>query len=231
LIKQKIFINASEPPKDQKDKVKPIMFTITSRSGRCLEDLSFYPDEKEVAFRPFTTFNVIHVEVKELEGVGQTYFIELKEAHPDIRGRKVLIWIDDTFSTESKLIMDHCERENVTFVNLHSTKEAQHFFRGQGQVLLNRDIPKMRIITDMVRTEDGTKNIEAGIQVTKLLKEEFKYVKPVLCYTGSFYLKSNREKFIKEKLTNVFVTDEQVDAVIWGKFQGVPTGIEQLKSD
>jgi len=127
--------------------------------------------------------------------------------------------------------MDHCERENVTFVNLHSTKEAQHFFRGQGQVLLNRDIPKMRIITDMVRTEDGTKNIEAGIQVTKLLKEEFKYVKPVLCYTGSFYLKSNREKFIKEKLTNVYVTDEQVDAVIWGKFQGVPTGIEQLKSD
>jgi len=71
------------------------------------------------------------------------------------------------------------------------------------------------------------KNIEAGIQVAKLLKDECKYAKPILCYTGSAFLKSNREKLVQNKLMNVFATDEVVDAVIWAKFQGVPIGIQE----
>jgi len=208
-----------------------VMFTMQSRSGRCLEDLSWHDFEKEVVFRPFTTFTVLANEVKDLDGT-KTYFIDLKETHPDIRGRKVLVWIDDYWGTDSKHIMDHCERDGVTFVSIHSTKDLQKFFRhSQGQILLKRDIMKMRIITDMVRTEeDGKKNIEAGLQVATLLKEEFKYVQPILCYTGGAFLKSNREKFIKANLLNVFATDDPVDAVIWAKFQGVPEGIDKLSS-
>jgi len=219
--------------KDEKQK-KPIMFTIHSKSGRCLEDLSFFKDEQEVAFRPYTTFKVIKVETKEWEEMNdeETYFIELEEAYPDIRGRKVLVWIDDKRSDEIKEIMDQCERNGVTFVNLRSTDETENFFsEAHGKSLLTRNIDQMRIITNMVRTnEHGVKNIEAGIQVAKLLQTEFKYSKPILCYTGPMYVHDNAEKFLKEKLMNVFVTAEHGDALEWARFQGVPTGVEKLVS-
>jgi len=222
LDKAKAFINScGANPNDQ-----AVIFTMTSRSGRCLQDLSCYDDEQEVVFRPFTTFTVVSVEVKDLDGI-KTHFIVLTETHPDIRGRKVLVWIDDVVGTDSKQIMDHCERDGVTFVNLHSTKETEKFFKSQGQ-LLKRANDKMRIITDMVRTEDGQKDIEAGIKVATLLKEELKYDKPILCYTGERFLESNREKLVKANLKNVFATADPVDAVIWAKFQGVPKGIETL---
>lgn len=209
---------------------QPVLLTMHSRSGRSLKDLSWHDDEEEVVFRPYTTFTVISREEKDIGLTTKTHCIELKETHPDIRGRKVLVWIDDTVNTDSKAIMDHCERDGVTFVNLHSTKETEKFFKNQGNILLKRDTEKLRIITDMVRTEDGKKDIEAGIKVAALLKNDFKYVKPILCYTGSYYLKSNREKFLKANLGNVFATDEQVDAVIWAKFIAVPDGIQKILS-
>jgi len=224
--------------KDEKQK-SPIMFTIHSKSGRCLEDLSFFKDEQEVAFRPYTTFKVMKVETKawELMNDEETYFIELEELYPDIRGRKVLVWIDDKRSDEIKEIMDKCERNGVTFVNLRSTDETKTFFsEAHGQALLlkrdiDHDIDQMRIITNMVRTnENGVKNIEAGIEVAKLLQNEFKYYKPILCYTGPMYVRENAQKIFNEKLMKVFVTAEHGDALEWARFLQIPTGVKKLLS-
>jgi len=36
-----------------------VLFIIESRTGRAIEKLSFFPEEKEVVFRPWTSFRVL----------------------------------------------------------------------------------------------------------------------------------------------------------------------------
>jgi len=89
----------------------------------------------------------------------------------------------------------------------------------------------MRVITDMVRTEeDGKMNIEAGIQIVRLLRDEFKYTKPILCYTGPRFLEDNRAKLKTANLTNVYATARCTDAELWARFLGEPTPMKSLQT-
>jgi hypothetical protein len=192
------------------------LFAINSRSGRSLEGLSLYPDEQEVTFRPFTTFRVTSMARE-----GATCQIGLDEAHPDIRGRKVLVWVDDMHATESKRIMDHCEQGGVTCVHLHSTAGAGDFFR-QYPFLLKRDGAGMRVITDMVRTEKaGEQNIEAGLDVVRLLAD-LGYRRPIMCFTGRTFLEKNQEKFRAQGFTHVFATADPRKAALFARFVPYP---------
>jgi len=188
--------------------------TIESQSGRELKTLSLYPDEDEVVFRPFTTFYVKQKKVK--DGVLE---ILLKEAHPDVRGRRVLVWVDDSRkkNDERHKISDKGEEKYVTCVHLHSTKEALKFFKKRQQQLLKRGIDQLRIMTDMVRTENGKQNIEAGLELARELKQ-LSYNQGILCFTGSTYLERNREKFKKAGLPNVYATARGIDAENFAKF-------------
>jgi len=143
---------------------KAILFTIESKSGRSFRDFSCFPDEDEIVFRPFTSFKISNIEQKEItlrhEKI-DVYFMTIIEAYPDIRGRKVLVWIDDRIRTnepnsEFHAIMNNCEKDGVTCVHLHSTQQAKEFFI-QHKQLLQRDLDSLRIITDMVRTEEDKK--------------------------------------------------------------------------
>jgi len=205
----------------------PVLFTIQSKSGRCLSDISLYQNEEEVVFRSFTSFKIEKMELKPTVLAGQiiqVYHIGLIEAYPDIRGRKVLVWIDDRLKDfdEFHYIMDACERDGVTCVHLHSTKEANEFFTSHPS-LLEREITALRIITDMARKEEDKKeNIEAGLDLVKLLLQDFKYDRTIVCYTGPTYLEANRVKFQQNNLHNVFVTANRQEAEQWARFKTIP---------
>jgi len=145
------------------------------------------------------------------------YEILLKEAHSDVRGRQVLVWVDDSSDYERHTIADKGEEKYVTCVHLHSTKEALKFFKKRQQQLLKRGIDQLRIMTDMVRTENGKQNIEAGLELARELKQ-LSYNQGILCFTGSTYLDQNREKFKKAGLPNVYATARRIDAENFAKF-------------
>src|SRR5262249_4282498 len=73
----------------------PVIFIIHSKSGRELTDLSFFEHEVEVVFRPSTYFRVMKWEEKTTTSGSPYKEIILHELYPDIRGRKVVLWIDD----------------------------------------------------------------------------------------------------------------------------------------
>jgi len=192
-------------------------------------NFTFFLGEKEIVFRPFTTFKVGDVKIeKDLSRKEDIYHIELKEAYPDLNGRKVLVWIDDVDSNECHEIMDHSERYGVTCVRLHTTNAAEDFFSRKSK-LLNRNINKLRVITDMVRDEDGKRNIEAGLQLAQLLKK-LNYNQGILCFTGSQYLIKNQEKFKNAGLTNVYATCIRDEAQLFAKFEGLPGTLSSYSS-
>jgi len=203
------------------------MMTIESVTGRELEDLSFYPEEREVVFRPYTTFMVRKIEKKD-----DIYHIDLAEAHPDIRGRKVLVWVDDGKTTECKTLMNNCEKIGVTCVLLHSTENAKDFFKRQDH-LFRRGIDRLRIITDMVRTEeDGKQNIEAGLELVKYLKDEKNYTQGILVFTGSEYLGKNQKKFRDAGLPHVYATWLGREAQNFGNFnKELPGHLQDYSSE
>jgi len=61
-------------------------------------------------------------------------------------------------------------------------------------------------------------NIEAGLDLAKLLKDQFAYEKSILCYTGGKFLEANRQKFLKNKV-NVYATAKRSDADGWATFK------------
>jgi len=200
------------------EKKKGMLFTIQSRSGRELRDLSFYPDEEEVLFRPYTSFKVVDVEIKDIENFTNVYHITVTEAYPDIRGRKVLIWIYDRVQSQEEFhqIMDESEKEEVTCVHLRST-EATEFFKTHER-LLHRNIDALRITTEARHEED----IEIGLKLIKLLKDSFNYNKPILFYTSSSSLLSNKKIFQANELVNVYASSTRQDAEGWARFHEIP---------
>jgi len=213
---------ARHPPKISNPKHKRIILTINSRSGRSLQELSLFPTEKEIVFRPFTTFQV--KEVKEKPG-GEFVEIALEEAYPDIRGRKVLVWIDDINNKDRKQITDESDKNGVTVVHLHSTTEAKDFFQKHPK-LLERGIDRLRIMTDMVRSEDGKENRDAGVELARNLKA-ISYNQGILCFTGPTYFTSKCQRFKEAGLTNVYVTVSLQDAQSFASFSDLPGSLSQ----
>jgi len=156
------------------------------------------------------------------------YEIELEEAYPDIRGRKVLVWVDDVRGSECKKIMDKAETTGVTCVHLHSTADAKEFFKKE-QHLLQRGIDKLRIITDMVRDENKKQNFEAGLELALHLKD-LKYTQGILCFTGQRYLEINQKKFADAGLPNVYASTFTQDAENFGKFKELPGFLPQYST-
>jgi len=224
-----------------KGTVRGFLFTIKSRSGRSLRELSCYPAEEEIVFRPNTSFKILTIEIKEMirqknlylnneiEIVPEVYHVTVVEEHPDIRGRKVLVWIDDRVSEEEfHSILDDCEKDGVTCVHVHSTKEAKEFFT-KHHILLKCNIRELRIITDMVRSEEEGVCHSAGIHLACMLREQFNYSQPILCFCGQSHLKQNRSKFQQKNLFNVYATSDLGDAEGWARFRRIPDAVKEME--
>jgi len=211
--------------------VYPVVFEIISLSGRDIAMLSPYPEEKEVVFRPFTSFRITSKNITKInrsvdgfrEEISNVFWINLREVHSDIRGRKILVIIDDN-PQAIKEIMDTSERKGITCVWLSSTAEVKEFFNRE-EKLLEREVNKLRVITHFV----DERLLDTGIEVIKVLKE-FKYIKPILYYSPTKYLRLNRNRFKAEALQHVFVTDDFTYAVAWAEFVEIPHGLSKIIS-
>jgi len=154
---------------------KHVLFEIESKSGRSLKIVSFYPEEEEIVFRPFTSFEVVKVANKK-----NYTCVHLKELYPDTRGRKVVLWVDDDPSSIKKIV-EMAECHGVTVVHMESTLSALKFISLQTH-LLQRPLDRFRILTDMARrerieakdgklTEQPVLVKDAGLQLVEGLKK------------------------------------------------------------
>jgi hypothetical protein len=75
----------------------------------------------------------------------------------------------------------------------------------------------------MVRVEDQHPNIEAGLDVVRLLATSFNYRQPLMCFTGPKFLLLNREKFLHHGYKHVFATARRQEAELFAKFVPLPS--------
>jgi hypothetical protein len=200
--------------KSTDEKMQRVMFHIHSKSGREIDELSFYPQEEEVVFRPATYFRIMSIQQD-----GDILLIEVVEIHESLSGEKTLIWIDDCpESKDNAWIRKVIETERVTVVSLTSTEEAFEFFQ-HNKDILTRGIDHVRIVTDMTRFEKGQLNIEAGIDVVKILRNLLGYSQPLMIYTSEKYQSENQDKVAKQNWSNVYVVAKRRPCFTFAQFQ------------
>eukprot|EP00456_Euglypha_rotunda_P050082 TRINITY_DN40198_c0_g1_i1.p1 TRINITY_DN40198_c0_g1~~TRINITY_DN40198_c0_g1_i1.p1 ORF type:complete len:323 (+),score=22.32 TRINITY_DN40198_c0_g1_i1:67-1035(+) len=94
-----------------------VLFIIESQTGREIQSISFHPDEEEVIFRPWTYFKI--KECIEPRNKYDCWKFRIEELYPDIRGRRVVLWISNKPQLNRDLL-DYGETRGVTFVLLRN---------------------------------------------------------------------------------------------------------------
>lgn len=192
-----------------------IVMHITSNTGRSLEAFSFYPSEHEVCFRPNTHFrikSITETTIKANEDELDVVLFKLEQEHEDLSSRKVIFWVDDNPINSKELKAKLQREEQVSYAFLKSTtafylaitnnwdslKETLPDEKEQLKVVTSAlgNVVKypFRVISDMVRKEEGKNNIEAGLDLYILLLA-LGYLNDVVIFTGKTYLKDNQSKF------------------------------------
>ena len=213
-----------------------VLFCIESQFGRLVRDLSLHPSEMEVVFRAYSQFKIEKIEQDvQIDGsIDDAKYVRvtMTEICGDLRGRKVLLWVDDLPLTNSNCeLRNRCEKKGVTIVPLRSTREALDFLR-KNEELLNRGNKRMRIVTDMARMEardggDGGGDvkkeliIDAGLRFVQTLKIKYGYKDPIVVFTGDRNLKDNQKKFESAKFSTsqVKVTATESDMLTFACFE------------
>jgi len=214
------------------EKKNPVIFKIESVSGRRLTPISHYPDEDEIILRPFTSFRVIGAQTEKKDGKTWT-MIDLVEAYPDLRGRRVVLWVDDNHEENNKHVMDKAEKAGVTFVRLASTDEALEFL-DNNKAILKRPSTRFRVITDMVREESRSKGPvlkyrEAGLDLIKHLRSaKYDYKNQIYVYTSYTRYDFTCQQVESGKVDNVHVTYDEDECLTFGSFADVT---ETTKTD
>lgn len=186
---------------------KKVFFTIKGKSGRNIENISFFPLEREIVFRGYTSFKVTSILKPKENDINDITYIALEEEGEDSRGSKILLWVDDNDLTdEHKQIRNAYEKERVTFIRQKTTAQAMEYLRKEKH-LLQRDSSGFRIVTDMARIENGTLVIDAGLYFIQQVKISFpEYNQPIMVFTGLRYEAANARKFVSAGIKNVIVT-------------------------
>jgi hypothetical protein len=101
---------------------------------------------------------------------------------------RVVLYVDDEVNLESNTILQTIWRATdaagVHVAKVTSTAEACAFLEAYPS-LLKRSSSGFRIISDMVRVEtDGTRNVQAGLELAYILQTRFCYMGPLVIYTG-----------------------------------------------
>jgi len=201
------------------DPSKKVLFTIQSKSGRRIEEISFFRNEREIVFRGYTSFKIMSISAPK-ENDSEIYHVELEEVCEDIRGKKVVLWVDDLRLNNQK-IQEAYEKERVTFIHMETTAKAIEFLKQQSH-LLKRDLSGFRIVTDMARKENGELVIKAGLIFIQELRKLFPdYKEKIMVFTGSEHIEANRLKFVVAGMNenDVEITCESQKASDFVSFQ------------
>ena len=151
------------------------LFEVEVFSARDISSVSVYTTEEEVIMLPHSCFEVTDV----IEKSGEAVLVKLKEV-PTPRAPKVVFWTDDN-PENNHTIAKQIENNNDSCVFCISTKDALKVIETY-RWLLYFENANFRIITDMVRDEDGKKNFTAGIDLVEELMKKYKYNFEVLIF-------------------------------------------------
>jgi len=124
---------------------------------------------------PYSHFEVVDV----IDNPNEFAVVKLREVSVP-RSSKVVFWVDDEPQNNFKEIQK-MERKNLSIVCCQSTTEAFKLLETY-EWLLYLNGADLRVITDMVRVEEGNKNYLAGVDLIKGLRQTYNYGHPVLIY-------------------------------------------------
>ena len=144
------------------------LFVIKSKTGRCIEKISTQPHEEEVLFFPGTVFKITKVEQSGFFTSYDTVYME--EVCLPFGDRKVF-WVDDEPENNKNLmIWQESNQKGASVFWRNSSKEALDVILNGGRYLMRLNFDNLRVITDMVRKEDGVTDLFAGAKLIKGLE-------------------------------------------------------------
>ncbi len=154
------------------------LFEAEVFSSRDISSISVFPTEDEVIMTPYSCFEVVDV----IKKAGKPAYVKLREI-PTPRTPKVVFWTDD-IPEGNHHITKEIEKKGISCVFCVSTKDALTVIKKYRWLLYfaNADF---KIVSDMVREEDGKWNFIAGVDLVEKLMTDYKYNFEVLIYCGN----------------------------------------------
>jgi ubiquitin C len=177
-----------------------MLFIVEALTAREIHQVSMYPKEDEVLLLPHCHFEVLDVQDKP----NQPAIVYLREiAIP--RSSKVIFWVDDNPQNNVDMITK-IESTGGSCVMCTSTKDALLLLRSY-RWLMHLEEGNFRIVTDMVRLEDGKMNYNAGIDLIKEIRKKYHYSHKIMIYCGD--VQKARENCISavQSLEGIFITN------------------------
>jgi len=151
------------------------IFEVEVVSSRDVSSISIYAEEEEILMLPYSCLEVLDV----IQTQGQPVYIKLREI-PIPRAPKVVFWVDDNPENNYHLATE-VEEKGISCVFCVSTKDALRVIDNYRWLLYFHQAD-FRIITDMVRYEDGVPNYTAGIDLVEKLFKDYQYNFDVLIF-------------------------------------------------
>ena len=149
-------------------------FEVDVLSSKDISAVSIYGLE-DVLMLPYSCFEVIDV----VESPGNPVYVKLRETSVP-REQKVVFWVDDKPENNFKLAKE-VEENDISCVFCISTKDALREIE-KYRWLLYFEEASFRVVTDMVREEDGKMNYTAGVDLVEKLFRDEKYNFEVLIF-------------------------------------------------
>lgn len=168
-------INSLSKSKDEALKCLNNQGTLFELEIHSSRDISRISLKQEIILEPHSSFVVMKTE----EIPEGPFHVFLKEISVP-RAFKVIFWVDDNPQYNYKYAME-LENQGVSVVMSTSTKEAISVI-SVFRWLLYFPNSAFKIVTDMVRNEDGLPNFNAGIDLIEELCMKFKYSFEILCF-------------------------------------------------
>ncbi|CAD8209216.1 unnamed protein product [Paramecium octaurelia] len=161
---------------------KGMIFSIQLISAKNISNISIYEGEQELIMYPFSTYVVDEVEVKQ----NQPYIIKMRE-FPLPRSHHVLLWVDDNPENNYNYAQEiEIQHNKVSVIFCTSTKDAILIIQKYKWMIYLSE-SQFRVISDMVRIEDGQPNQNTGIELLCHLYQQMKYKNITLIFCGNQY--------------------------------------------
>ena len=173
IVNWRTITELSKSKKDAEDSSdnSGTIFEVSVISGKN----SSWIGQNKVILMPFTCLEVQSVTTN---ASGQLH-VKLREL-PVPRSPKVLFWVDDNPENNFEEAMK-LESQGISCVFCTSTEDALNIIDTYRWLLYIKKAD-FRIVTDMVRLENGKWNYLAGIDLMQILFEDYKYAFEVLVY-------------------------------------------------
>jgi methionine synthase II (cobalamin-independent) len=124
--------------------------------------------------------------------------------------KNLLIWVDDIPSNNSDMVKG-IEDRGVEVIQLTSTRMAEKWAQEFSWLLNWMDV-KFKVVSDMVRVEDGVNNYYAGIDLLERFYNIKGYSTPILVFCGDTTRGKENAEMRKIKGSSIYkITNKQSD--------------------